>query len=50
VHVTVQQPSAVGIILARHVHGDVRALLDWRGALAFGAAAGLILGLLRRRR
>ena len=28
---------------------EVKALLDWRGALAFGAAAGLVIGLLRRR-
>lgn len=49
-HVTVHQPSAVGIILARHVHGEVRALLDWRGAIAFGAVVGLLMGVLRRRR
>ena len=29
--------------------GAVRPLLDWRGALAFGAALGLVVGLLRRR-
>jgi len=27
----------------------VRPLLDWRGALAFGAALGVVLGILRRR-
>lgn len=49
-HVTVARPSLVGLVLARNVHGDVRALLDWRGALAFGAVAGVLMGLLRRRR
>lgn len=48
-HVTVDRPSLVGLVLARNVHGEVRAILDWRGALAFGAVAGLLLGLLRRR-
>jgi hypothetical protein len=36
-------------LIARRVTGDVRVLLDWRGALAFGAIAGLVVGLLRRR-
>ena len=40
--------SAVMFLVARRVSGDVRVLLDWRGALAFGAVAGLVLGLLRR--
>ncbi|HEY4633536.1 MAG TPA: hypothetical protein VIH00_06420 [Candidatus Limnocylindrales bacterium] len=39
----------VGILVARQVEGDVRALLDWRGALAFGAALGVLLAVLRRR-
>jgi hypothetical protein len=37
-------------LVARKVAGDVRVLLDWRGALAFGAAAGLVIALLRRGR
>lgn len=41
--------SAVMFLVARRVAGDVRVLLDWRGAVAFGAIAGLIMGLLRRR-
>lgn len=49
-HVTAHQPAFVGIVLARTVSGEVRALLDWRGAVAFGAVAGLVMGLLRRRR
>jgi hypothetical protein len=47
--VTVRQPAFVGIILANRVDGEVRALLDWRGALAAGAVIGLVLGILRRR-
>jgi hypothetical protein len=42
--------SAVMLLVARKVGGDVRVLLDWRGALAFGAAAGVVLALLGRRR
>jgi hypothetical protein len=42
--------SGAGVVLAARVDGDVRTLFDWRGALAFGAAAGLMLGVLRNRR
>lgn len=49
-HVTAERTTGVVFLLARRVEGDVRAVLDWRGALAFGAAFGLIVGLLRRRR
>ena len=35
--------------LARKVDGNVKAVLDWRGALAFGAAFGVITSLFRRR-
>jgi hypothetical protein len=42
--------SVVMVLIARRVDGDVRVLLDWRGALAFGAAAGLVIGLLSRLR
>ena len=38
-----------GVIIAGQVKGDVRPLLDWRGALAGGAVIGLLLGILRRR-
>jgi hypothetical protein len=41
--------TAVMFLIARRVAGDVRVLLDWRGAVAFGAAVGLVMGLLRRR-
>lgn len=46
--VRVEHATGVGILLARRVVGDVRVLLDWRGALAFGAAFGLVAGLVRR--
>ena len=42
--------SAVMLLVARRVTGDVRVLLDWRGAVAFGAVAGLVMGILRGRR
>jgi hypothetical protein len=41
--------SAVMLLVARKVSGDVKVLLDWRGAVAFGAVAGVVMGLLRRR-
>jgi hypothetical protein len=40
--------TAIMFLIARRVSGDVRVLLDWRGAVAFGAVAGLVMGLLRR--
>ena len=46
-HVTIRQPSAVLLLIAHQVDGTVRPLLDWRGALAAGAVAGILLGLLR---
>ena len=45
--VTVTRPSAVVFLVAQRVSGDIKVLLDWRGALAFGAAAGLVGGLIR---
>jgi hypothetical protein len=48
--VTFRQPSAVLVLIARQVDGTVRPLLDWRGALAAGAVAGILIGLLRRGR
>lgn len=46
--VKVERATGIGILVARRVVGDVRVLLDWRGALAFGAAAGFVAGLVRR--
>lgn len=48
--VNVHRPSAVLFMVAQRVSGDVKVLLDWRGALAFGAAAGLLAGLFGRGR
>ncbi len=45
--VVVNRPSAVLVMIAQHVSGEVRPLLDWRGALAAGAAFGLVTGLVR---
>jgi hypothetical protein len=35
------------VLIAQRVDGDVRALLDWRGAIALGAAFGLVAGIVR---
>lgn len=40
----------VFMLIAGRVEGNVRTILDWRGAIAFGAAFGLVAGLIRRRR
>jgi hypothetical protein len=48
--VHVERATGVGVLIARRVDGNVRAILDWRGALAFGAAFGVVSGLLRRAR
>jgi hypothetical protein len=47
--VTFKRPSLAGIVIAGRVDGEVRTILDWRGAIAFGAVAGILVGLLRRR-
>lgn len=47
--ITFERPSGVFLLLAGKTEGPVKALMDWRGALAFGAAFGLLVGLLRRR-
>jgi len=47
--VTFQRQGFAGIVVAGRVDGEVRAILDWRGAIAFGAVAGILIGLLRRR-
>lgn len=52
-HVTINRPTGVLVMLAGRVEGDVKPLLDWRGALAFGTAFGLLAAvgrLLRRGR
>jgi hypothetical protein len=47
--VTFQRQGFAGIVVAGRVDGNVKAVLDWRGALAFGAAFGLLWGILRNR-
>lgn len=49
-HVTLGEQTGTLVLLARKVEGDVRTVLDWRGALAAGAALGIVVGLLTRRR
>lgn len=36
----------VALLAAKNVSGEARVLLDWRAAAVFGAALGLVLGLL----
>lgn len=47
--VSFERPSGIFLLIAGRVEGPVQALLDWRGAIAFGAVFGLVVGLLRRR-
>ena len=47
--VTFERPSPVFLLVAGKTEGDVRAIFDWKGALAFGALFGAIVGILRRR-
>ncbi|HEX5590617.1 MAG TPA: hypothetical protein VFX65_10045 [Candidatus Limnocylindrales bacterium] len=49
-HVEIHRPSAVLVLIAQRVSGDVRPLLDWRGALALGAVFGIAAGILGRGR
>ena len=48
-HVHIERTTGVLFLIARRVDGNVRAVLDWRGALAFGAAFGVVVSLFRRR-
>lgn len=45
--VTIARPSAVLLLVAARVDGEVRPLLDWRGALAAGLGFGLVASLVR---
>ena len=45
--VTANRPTGVLVMIAQHVSGDVRPVLEWRGALAAGAAMGLVMALVR---
>ena len=46
---TVNEGASIFMLLARSVSGDVRPVLDWRAALAFGAGFAVVLRILRRR-
>jgi len=50
--VSVNKPSLIVFMVAQRVRGEVQVLLDWRWAVAFGAALGVVTSLfgLRRRR
>ena len=48
--VTVNRPTGVLVMIAQRVSGDVRPVLDWRGALAAGAAFALVTALIRAAR
>jgi hypothetical protein len=49
-NVTMEKQSGAFIVIARKVEGNVRAVLDWRGALAFGAGLGIAVAMLGRRK
>ena len=49
-NVHIERTTGVLFLIARKVDGNVKALLDWRGALAFGAAFGIVTSLFRRRK
>jgi len=48
--VTFEGQGGAFLILARRVEGNVRPVLDWRGALAAGAVLAIVIGLFGRRR
>jgi hypothetical protein len=51
-HVTFDRQSFAGLVIARRVDGNVRTLVDWRGALALVGVAGavsVLMAALRRR-
>jgi len=47
--VHVERTTGVMILIARKVEGNVRTILDWRGAIAFGAAFGVVVSIFRGR-
>jgi large exoprotein involved in heme utilization and adhesion len=47
--VTFERSSFAGVVIARRVEGNVKTLLDWRGALALGGVIGVVLAVVRRR-
>jgi hypothetical protein len=49
-HAHVAPRSLVVFLVARTADGEARPVFDWRGAIAFGAAFGIVRSLLRLRR
>ena len=49
-NVRFERTTGVLFLVARRVEGNVRVLLDWRGAIVFGAAMGVVMSIFRRRR
>jgi hypothetical protein len=47
---TLDPQSSVFMLIAGSTNGDVRPVIDWRAAAAFGASFAIVLGLLRRAR
>jgi hypothetical protein len=47
--VTFERSGFAGVVIARHVDGNVRTLVDWRGALALAGVVGVVLAIVRRR-
>ena len=47
---TLEPGSSVVLLIAGSTNGDVRPVIDWRAAAAFGAGFALVLGFLRRAR
>ncbi len=45
--VTAVRPTGVLVMIAQQVSGDIRPLLDWKGAIAAGAALGLVTAVAR---
>jgi hypothetical protein len=48
--VTFERQSFAGVVIARRVDGDIRPLMDWRGALAFAGVVGVLMAVVRKRR
>jgi hypothetical protein len=47
--VTFGRSSFAGVVIARRVDGNVRTLVDWRGALAAAGVLGVLMVIARRR-